>query len=109
MQSIIKNLKELAIIVFVYLCLPVSSYAAFLGDVQSVRNLPGYIDLSKKSYPYQGIKTSKIRGVAERRTPSQILSTYIKKNKFDLSKFDKMINELKGYRKNIKITYCMDK
>ncbi|MDA8793095.1 hypothetical protein N9N67_07610 [Bacteriovoracaceae bacterium] len=86
-----------------------SSFAAFLGDVQGVRNLPGYIDLKKRSYPYKGIKTTKVRGIAERRTPSQILNSFIKKNKFDLSKFDQLIGELKGYKKNIKITYCMDK
>ena len=85
-------------------------FSDILGSFEGTRLLPGYIDLSLKSKAAKNIvRPSRRNDGVERRTPSQILASYVDSDLFDEAKANRFIAEVQELQANAFYTYCSTK
>jgi len=84
--------------------------AGVIGDFSKVKNVPGYIDLNKKSQSFKGPWRDKQYndGVIVV-TPSELISQYMVEGRIDTTKIKRVIKEIEVYLENSRIAYCQAK
>lgn len=91
-----------------FLLVVFKAYASFLGPVDTIKNLPGYIELNPNNPFYYGPKTVKQKeNSQDRRTPSEIISLFFKQDKIDTQKINELILTVKKRVESIRHYECI--
>ena len=92
------------------LIISAQAFSAILGDVSSVRILPGHITFDKNDPFYNGYQSGikRLSGV-EKKTPSQVVESFFSGSVLDLKKVETLKDEINQYMQQVMKHFCIDK